>query len=322
MKTLRRISNNRAFTHLRMLAAVLLVVTAAALVFLAVSPPAAAQPSAGTRPAIPRLTPKFLNPVAFDVSPALSNLPRAARPLPFPPGTILEVRPERRGSEGPRAHRVRPYRADGARQLFKPELRPSPLRCLLSRECRTRTISTSSVSGLILLTQYGDVGPNHYVEMINLVFAIYDKAGNLLLGPVDTGSLWAGFPIEDCTDPSGDPVVIYDQTTDHWLLTQFTTRGLDDPTLPFYNCVAVSQTGDPTGRTIGTLSSRSQTTSMVATSPRLPEVRCVVEFLYPHDTGLRVDLTGTGSASTRSRRTRWLTASRTHAQSSSSWKRT
>ena len=46
----------------------------------------------------------------------------------------------------------------------------------------------------------GDVGPNNYVEMINLVYAVYDKAGNLLMGPVDTGSLWAGFPIEDCTD--------------------------------------------------------------------------------------------------------------------------
>jgi hypothetical protein len=89
----------------------------------------------------------------------------------------------------------------------------------------------------------GDVGPNNFVEIINLVYAVFDKAGNLLLGPVDTGSLWAGFPIEDCTDPSGDPVVLYDQTTDHWLLTQFTTRGIG----PFYNCVAVSQTGDPTG---------------------------------------------------------------------------
>ena len=93
----------------------------------------------------------------------------------------------------------------------------------------------------------GDVGPNHYVEMINLVFAVYSKAGTKLLGPVDTGTLWDGFPIEDCTDPSGDPIVIYDQFADRWLLSQFTTRGLDDPALPFYNCVAVSQTGDPTG---------------------------------------------------------------------------
>lgn len=88
----------------------------------------------------------------------------------------------------------------------------------------------------------GDVGPNHYVEMVNLAFAVYSKTGTRLLGPVDTGTLWDGFAIEDCTDPSGDPVVLYDQTTDRWLLSQFTTRG---PL--YYDCVAVSQTGDPTG---------------------------------------------------------------------------
>jgi hypothetical protein len=88
----------------------------------------------------------------------------------------------------------------------------------------------------------GEVGPNNYVEMINLVFGVYDKAGNLLLGPVDTGTLWSGFDIEDCTDPSGDPVVLYDQFTDRWILSQFTTRGPE-----YWNCVAVSTTSDPTG---------------------------------------------------------------------------
>jgi hypothetical protein len=93
----------------------------------------------------------------------------------------------------------------------------------------------------------GDVGPNHYVEMVNLAFGVYSKSGTLLLGPVDTGTLWAGFAVPDCQDPSGDPVVLYDQFADRWLLTQFTTSGLDDPTKPFWNCVAVSTTGDPTG---------------------------------------------------------------------------
>jgi hypothetical protein len=95
----------------------------------------------------------------------------------------------------------------------------------------------------------GDVGPNHYVEMINLVFGVYSKTGTRLLGPLALGDLWAGFPIEDCTDESGDPIVLYDQTTNRWILTQFTTRGLNPmtPTLPFYNCIAISQTGDPTG---------------------------------------------------------------------------
>jgi hypothetical protein len=88
----------------------------------------------------------------------------------------------------------------------------------------------------------GDVGPNHYVEMINLVFAVYSKTGVRLLGPVDTGTLWAGFSVPDCTDPSGDPVVLYDQLADRWILSQFTTAGPE-----YFNCVAVSTTGDPTG---------------------------------------------------------------------------
>ena len=88
----------------------------------------------------------------------------------------------------------------------------------------------------------GAVGPNHYVEMVNLTYAVYDKQGLKLVGPVDTGALWQGFAIPDCTDPSGDPVVLYDKQADRWLLTQFTTRG---PI--YYNCVAISTTGDPTG---------------------------------------------------------------------------
>jgi hypothetical protein len=88
----------------------------------------------------------------------------------------------------------------------------------------------------------GEVGPNNYVEMINLVFGVYDKSGNLLLGPVDTGTLWSGFEVPDCTDPSGDPVVMYDQFMDRWILSQFTTAGPE-----YWNCVAVSTTSDPTG---------------------------------------------------------------------------
>ncbi len=94
----------------------------------------------------------------------------------------------------------------------------------------------------------GDVGRNHYVAMVNLVYSIYTKTGTLLVGPVDTGTLWAGFEVDECTEPSGDPIVVYDEKADRWILTQFTTRGLPpDPPNPFYNCVAVSVTGDPTG---------------------------------------------------------------------------
>jgi hypothetical protein len=90
----------------------------------------------------------------------------------------------------------------------------------------------------------GDVGFNHYVAMVNLTFAIYTKTGRVLFGPADTGTLWQGFAIEDCTDPSGDPIVLFDEKARRWILTQFTTRF---ETNQFYNCVAVSRTEDPTG---------------------------------------------------------------------------
>ena len=238
MKTLRRISRNRAFTYVRILAAVLLVLTAAALVFLAVSPPAVAQPTAHRQP----LTPKFSKAVAFDVSPALRSLPLGKKHV-ADPSKLLEIRPE----GGPRA-RSRGYKSgDGALQLLKPAAPtiPAPLLTFegLSNE------DNFNIFGFRVNPPdpNGEVGPNHFVEMINLVFAVYDKAGNLLAGPIDTGSLWTDFAIPDCTDPSGDPVVLYDQFMDRWLLSQFTTSGLNDPTKPFWNCVAVSTSGDPTG---------------------------------------------------------------------------
>jgi len=235
MKTLRRISKNRAFTHMRILAAVLLVLAAAALLFLATSPPAAAQRTGRPQP----LTPKFSTAVAFDVSPALRSLPQIARPRTFAPDTIVE--PRERGEEGPKAHRVKPYSADGALQLFGPTPAiPAPLQTFEGLS----NLDNFNIFGFRVNPPdpNGEVGPNHYVEMINLVFAVYDKSGNLLAGPIDTGSLWAGFAIPDCTDPSGDPVVLYDQFKDRWLLSQFTTRGPE-----FFNCVAISTTSDPTG---------------------------------------------------------------------------
>jgi hypothetical protein len=237
MKTLHRITRNRAFTHVRILAAVLLVLTAAALVFLAVSPPAVAQP----RPRMHPLTPKFSKAVAFDVSPVLRSLQPIARPRMYPPSTILEIRPERAGSEGRVAHRARARGLDGALQLLNPTPTiPAPI---LTFEGASNQ-DNFNIFGFRVAPPdpNGEVGPNNFVEMINLVFTIYDKAGNLLLGPIDTGTLWAGFPITDCTDPSGDPVVLYDQFKDRWLLSQFTTAGPE-----YWNCVAISTTSDPTG---------------------------------------------------------------------------
>lgn len=183
---------------------------------------------------------KFSKAVAFDRTPPARNM---AQGLPrFPALFDTDFRPER--EVAPAADRG--FSGDRARQLRTGTANiPSPA---LTFEGVSNQDNFNIFGGLVAPPDpVGAVGPNHYVEMVNLAFAVYDKQGNRLLGPVDTGTLWAGFAIPDCTDPSGDPIVLYDHLTDHWLLSQFTTRGLSDPSLPFYNCVAISVTGDPTG---------------------------------------------------------------------------
>jgi hypothetical protein len=89
----------------------------------------------------------------------------------------------------------------------------------------------------------GDVGQHNYVAMVNLTFAIYSKSGALQYGPAATGTLWQGFSVPDCAGASGDGIVNYDETSNRWILSQFTSQGPDE----FWNCVAVSTTDDPLG---------------------------------------------------------------------------
>ncbi len=184
----------------------------------------------------------FTKAFAFDISPPLRSMATIVTPSTLTSTLMQEIRPE----PGPVA-KNQGYSGDGALQgADAPRLQgaaatiPAPL---LTFEGLSNQDNFNLFGFRVAPPDpVGDVGPNHYVEMINLVFAVYDKQGNRLLGPLDTGSLWQGFAIPDCTDPSGDPIVLYDQLEDRWLLSQFTTRG---PI--FYNCVAISQTGDPTG---------------------------------------------------------------------------
>ncbi len=203
-------------------------------------PAVAAPDRASTARAI---KPKFYDNVAFDVSPTLRVL--AARRVT--PALPEEDQGEVREENGPDAIGSEVYFPDTAIQTNNPS-QPSISGTIANFEGVSNQDNFDIFGGRVNPPDpVGDVGPNNYVEMINLVFSIYDKSGNRLLGPVDTGTLWDGFVVPDCTDPSGDPVVLYDQFSDRWLLSQFTTRGLDDPSLPFYNCVAISATPDPTG---------------------------------------------------------------------------
>lgn len=80
----------------------------------------------------------------------------------------------------------------------------------------------------------GAVGPNHYVNAVNVVVKIFDKSGNVLAGPTSLGNF-----IGDGQN-SGDPIIMYDQLADRWFVSQFnlSNNGLS---------IAISETPDPTG---------------------------------------------------------------------------
>jgi hypothetical protein len=92
----------------------------------------------------------------------------------------------------------------------------------------------------------GDVGPNHYVQGVNIVFNVFDKAtGNPLLGA--NGRLYKQLfgPLGGIcsTRNDGDPIIQYDQLADRWMISQFCTA--NDP-FP-HQMMAISTTPDPTG---------------------------------------------------------------------------
>lgn len=84
----------------------------------------------------------------------------------------------------------------------------------------------------------GDVGPHHYIQMINsgsgAMLTIYNKQGAELAGPVFLDSFGTGA----CAAGRGDPIVLYDQLADRWLLSEFASTG-------FHLCVYISETNDP-----------------------------------------------------------------------------
>ncbi len=98
----------------------------------------------------------------------------------------------------------------------------------------------------------GDLGPNHYVQWVNLRYSIYTLTRginneitgfNLVPGfPKQGNVVWQGFGGRCQSDNDGDPIVQYDQLADRWILTQFAVSST-----PYTQCVAVSTGPDPTG---------------------------------------------------------------------------
>ncbi|HKZ75728.1 MAG TPA: PKD domain-containing protein [Actinomycetota bacterium] len=89
----------------------------------------------------------------------------------------------------------------------------------------------------------GDVGPDHYLQAVNSIFDVLNKDdGTSALtpaGPRNLDALWvAANAGGNCQGQNrGDPVVLFDQLADRFVLAQFAR--------PNHVCIAVSQTANP-----------------------------------------------------------------------------
>lgn len=95
----------------------------------------------------------------------------------------------------------------------------------------------------------GEVGRTQYVQIVNSTVIVLDKVTQAILaGPTDTYQLWASLannPCGELANNDGDGIVVYDQFADRWIISQFARAGNNNS--PWYECVAVSQTGDAAG---------------------------------------------------------------------------
>jgi len=98
-----------------------------------------------------------------------------------------------------------------------------------------------NVNGVLPPDTEGAVGPNNYVQVVNLSFAVFDKSGNMISGPSNTNTLFSNAGGACASDNSGDAIFLYDEHADRWVLTQFAVSSGQAV------CFAVSTTSDPTG---------------------------------------------------------------------------
>lgn len=96
--------------------------------------------------------------------------------------------------------------------------------------------ASQNESGFLPPDPTGAAGPNHYVHSVNSLVKIFDKSGNLQVGPVNL-STFLGIGSNN-----GDPIVLYDQLADRWVVSEFGNLGSN-----LGLAIGVSETNDPAG---------------------------------------------------------------------------
>ena len=160
------------------------------------------------------------------------------RQLKDVPAVKAEVRPELEGSES----------AKSARGAFQDSVLQAPAGPSRPGQAMPRLLQNfaglnfnNNGSGWPPDTN-GDVGPNHYIQVVNTSIGIFNKTGTLLASmTLNTFFQNAAAPCN--TSNFGDPVVLYDAQADRWIVTDFSWVDIDNG--PHYECIAASKTGDP-----------------------------------------------------------------------------
>ena len=130
---------------------------------------------------------------------------------------------------------------------------PGKDRAITPRVMPTPTVNFETISltdttalpgqGFLPPDTVGEVGPNHFVQMVNSAFRIYNKTGTPVIPLTSIGALFSSIPGPCANSEDGDPIVLYDQLADRWILSEFCTVANPNN----HQLIAVSQTGDPTG---------------------------------------------------------------------------
>ena len=192
-----------------------------------------------------------------DVSAPLSEAAAAAAGAPhqLPPGFQIEVQ------HPPRPDLGRPNVDQGEDPARQTAAQPLPTAAVTSAPLvnvpgLSDDDNAATIGGRVVPPDtQGDIGPNHYVQWINLIFGVWDvtrdgsdapTGATLQAGyPIAGNVIWAGFggtaaATACANNNNGDPIVLYDHLVDRWFISQFSiNEGVQ--------CIAISTTGDPSG---------------------------------------------------------------------------
>jgi len=194
-------------------------------------------PAGGALAAPPAAHPEIAHPHAHDTSPALRDMP--AQPATAGPKFTAK-----------RFRRLPPSRFPRGPMTPDPVLQSTPGAVLAPSTTTnfegTASVEQSATIGWVLPPDTnGAIGRTHYVQVVNVVLSIFQRDGLRVYGPVPINTLWQGFGQTCGVSNDGDPIVLYDHLADRWLISQLAIPNF--PSGPFYQCIAVSTSGDPLG---------------------------------------------------------------------------